>query len=175
MTAAPPGQDALRGLAEFNGRPADAARRALLDCCSAARWADDLVAGRPYRSAASLLRRSDRAVAALPQAGLAAALDGHPRIGDRAAAGRRWSGPEQAGVAAADPAALRALADGNQAYEQRFGHIYLVCAAGRTAAELLAVLRARLANDPATEWEVVRCELQKINRIRLAALLGGSA
>jgi 2-oxo-4-hydroxy-4-carboxy-5-ureidoimidazoline decarboxylase len=174
MTGAPPGQDAPLGLAEFNRLPAEAARLALLDCCPVARWADELVAGRPYRSAAGLLRRSDRAVAALPQADLAAALDGHPRIGDRAAASRRWSGREQAGVAAAGPATLRALADGNQAYEQRFGHIYLVCAAGRTAAELLAVLRSRLANDPAAEWEVVRSELQKINRVRLGKLLGGS-
>jgi 2-oxo-4-hydroxy-4-carboxy-5-ureidoimidazoline decarboxylase len=66
---------------------------------------------------------------------------------------------------------VQALADGNEAYEQRFNHIYLVCATGRSAGELLALLRERLGNDPGTEWEVVRRELAKINRIRLAGLL----
>ena len=86
-----------------------------------------------------------------------------------------WPGREQAGVASANEATLRALAAGNQAYERQFGHIYLVCATGRSAGELLALLRTRLDNDPDTEWGVVRSELQKINRIRLAKLLGGSA
>ncbi len=69
---------------------------------------------------------------------------------------------------------MQALADGNAAYERRFGHIYLVCATGRTAGELLALLTARLENDPDTEWGVVRSELQQINRIRLRKLLGGA-
>ena len=73
-----------------------------------------------------------------------------------------------------DGTTLRALAAGNEVYQRRFGHIYLVCATGRTAAELLALLRARLGNEPGAEWDVVRSELRKINRIRLGKLLGGS-
>ena len=85
-----------------------------------------------------------------------------------------WSRAEQAGLAGTAAATMQALADGNAAYERRFGHIYLVCATGRTAGELLALLTARLENDPDTEWGVVRSELQQINRIRLRKLLGGA-
>jgi 2-oxo-4-hydroxy-4-carboxy-5-ureidoimidazoline decarboxylase len=177
-------------LAEFNGLAGAEAGRALLLCCASARWAEAVAAGRPYPSVADLLRRSDGAVAVLEPADLHAALAGHPRIGDRAVAGAdgagadgagadsapaHWPGREQAGVASADEGTLRALAAGNQAYERQFGHIYLVCATGRSAGELLALLRTRLDNDPDTEWGVVRSELQKINRIRLVKLLGGSA
>ncbi len=76
---------------------------------------------------------------------------------------------------AADAATIGSLAEANAAYEQRFGHIYLVCASGRTGAELLALLQQRLGNDNETEWHVVRTELGKINRIRLGELLGGPA
>ena len=82
-----------------------------------------------------------------------------------------WSGREQAGVDRDDRALMQALADGNREYERRFGHIYLVCASGRSGAELLALLRGRLGNDPDAEWRVVRSELEKINRIRLERLL----
>jgi 2-oxo-4-hydroxy-4-carboxy-5-ureidoimidazoline decarboxylase len=109
-------------------------------------------------------------VARLAPADLEQALAGHPRIGERRGTDDR-SRREQAGVHGADPATIQALADGNQAYERRFGHIYLVCATGRSAGELLALLRERLGNDPATEWGVVRGELANINRIRLAQLL----
>jgi 2-oxo-4-hydroxy-4-carboxy-5-ureidoimidazoline decarboxylase len=160
------------GLDRLNALPAGQARSALLACCSAGRWAADVGSGRPYLSVGDLLARSDASVAGLAEADLEQALAGHPRIGDRA------SGPshqEQAGVRAADQATVQALADGNDAYERRFGHIYLVCATGRGGAEMLALLRERLANDPGTEWGVVRGELGKINRIRLLKLLEGVA
>jgi 2-oxo-4-hydroxy-4-carboxy-5-ureidoimidazoline decarboxylase len=109
-------------------------------------------------------------VTGLDPADLEQALAGHPRIGERHGADDR-SRREQAGVHGADPATIQALADGNQAYERQFGHIYLVCATGRSAGELLALLQERLGNDPGAEWAVVRTELAKINRIRLAKLL----
>jgi 2-oxo-4-hydroxy-4-carboxy-5-ureidoimidazoline decarboxylase len=109
-------------------------------------------------------------MAGLALADLEQALAGHPRIGDRRGADDR-SRREQAGVLGADPATVQALAEGNEEYERRFNHIYLVCATGRSAADLLALLRERLGNDPGTEWDVVRRELAKINRIRLAGLL----
>jgi 2-oxo-4-hydroxy-4-carboxy-5-ureidoimidazoline decarboxylase len=166
----------LAGLERLNGLPDGAAREELLACCSSARWAAEVASGRPFASADEIIARSDAAAAGLTQADLEQALAGHPRIGDRIgdrsrAGATAWSRQEQAGVAAADQAIVRALADGNEAYERRFGHIYLVCATGRSGAELLALLRERLGNDPAAEWDVVRRELGKINRIRLRKLL----
>jgi 2-oxo-4-hydroxy-4-carboxy-5-ureidoimidazoline decarboxylase len=169
---------------EFNRLADDAARQALRHCCSSGRWLDALVAGRPYPDVATLLAVSDAAVAELSEADLREAMAGHPRIGDRrvvAGAVRgagnaepaSWSSREQAGVGGADDDLLQALADGNRAYEQRFGHVYLACATGRDAAELLTFLHSRLGNDRETEFGVVASELAKINQIRLRKLLEG--
>lgn len=164
------------GLAAFNRLPADRARTELLACCASPAWAEQMLAARPYPSVEEVMALTDRAVAGLSEAELDAALAGHPRIGERTAAsdGRDWSSQEQAGVDGAVDSVRRALADGNRAYEQRFGHVYLVSASGRTADEMLALLHRRLGNDPATEWAVVREELAKINRIRLTKLLEGA-
>ncbi|PXX65100.1 2-oxo-4-hydroxy-4-carboxy-5-ureidoimidazoline decarboxylase [Nocardia tenerifensis] len=150
----------------------DAATEALLACCSSPEWARALVARRPYPSVEALLDAADAALAELPEAEIDRALAGHPRIGERA--GTPASAREQAGVAAAGEAVRSALADGNRAYEARFGHIYLVCASGRSGEELLAILEQRLGNDYYTERRVMREELAKINRIRLRALLAGA-
>ncbi len=131
------------GLESLNGLPAELARERMLACCSSRRWAAELAAGRPFASVDEILARSDQSVAGLTQADLEEALAGHPRIGDRSATeadggtqasdgvAAGWSGQEQAGVRAADQGTVRALAAGNQVYEERFGHIYLVCATGR--------------------------------------------
>ena len=159
-------------LAGFNAAPAADVRAALLECCSSPHWAAAIAAGRPYSSQAALYGAADEALAGLDDDELHAALAGHPRIGERARAGHSASsGREQAGVASSAAPTLDALADGNREYEARFGHVYLVCASGRSGAELLAVLRERLRNDPATEWDVTRAELSKINRLRLAELI----
>ena len=92
----------------------------------------------------------------------------------RAQAAADWSAPEQSGVDTRDVTAKQALAAANQQYEQRFGHIYLVRAVGRTGAELLEVLHDRLQNEPEDEWQVVRPELQKINALRLQQILAAS-
>jgi 2-oxo-4-hydroxy-4-carboxy-5-ureidoimidazoline decarboxylase len=162
------------GLDGFNHRPDEPARADLLSCCASPAWVDDMLAGRPYRSVDAVLERSDRATAGLSAAELDRALAGHPRIGERHRppdGGRDWSSAEQAGVADADTDVRARLADGNRAYEERFGHVYLVCATGRTAGEMLTLLDGRLRNDPDTERGVVRTELAKINRIRLRGLL----
>ena len=149
----------------------------LRSCCAAETWVAQVMRERPYESEAALLAASDRATAELDGDGLAQALAGHPRIGDAAAAhegdsrSASWSRGEQAGVAGAGPDLIGELAAANAAYERRFGHVYLVCASGRNAAELLAICRARLDNDPETEREVVLSELTKINRLRLGKLL----
>jgi len=159
-------------LETLNALPAERAREHLLACCSSGRWASNVTSGRPYASVGEILARSDESVARLDTGDLEQALAGHPRIG-AGTTGGGWSRREQAGVQGADQATIQALADGNHAYERRFGHIYLVCATGRSAAELLALLRQRLDHDPATEWGIVRGELGKINRIRLRRLLEG--
>jgi 2-oxo-4-hydroxy-4-carboxy-5-ureidoimidazoline decarboxylase len=172
------GEPGRISLAEFNAlAPADA-RRLLAGCCAAPRWAAQVTVGRPFESVGALLAASDAAVAGLGQQDLEQALAGHPRIGGAdgpegpgSSAAGHWSRQEQAGVDRSDQDVLAALTEGNQAYERRFGHIYLVCATGRSGVELLALLRQRLGNDAATEWGVVKSELEKINRIRLAQAL----
>lgn len=166
-------------LRQFNELPAAAAIQALYQCCSAPSWAERMAAGRPYCSPQDAIRQSSLIVASLSMSDLAQALADHPRIGGRPAAadapGRaaEWSRQEQALVSSADAETSRDLASANLEYEQRFGHIYLVCASGRTAKQLLTLLRSRLHNDARAEWQVVRSELQKINEIRLRQLLAG--
>lgn len=116
------------------------------------------------------LDRADRVLAELPEAEIDQALDGHPRIGGKA--DNPSSQREQAAVQSAGSDVLDALAEANRAYEEKFGHVYLVCATGRSAPELLAILEERLGNDPETERRVLRVELAKINRIRLNRMLG---
>jgi 2-oxo-4-hydroxy-4-carboxy-5-ureidoimidazoline decarboxylase len=167
-------------LTQFNDLAAAEARQALLACCSSPSWADRMTAARPYSSPRDAVIVSGQIIDAMTVADLTDALAGHPRIGARPdpehapARSAEWSRQEQALVSATNAHASRELAEANLEYERRFGHIYLVCASGRTALELLALLHGRLGNEPAAEWQVVRTELQKINEIRLAQLLEGS-
>lgn len=159
-------------LDDFNAASAASLRAQLGACCAAGAWIEAITDGRPYPDAAALDRASDAATAALDEAGLAQALAGHPRIGERPAGddGER-SRREQSGMNEAGQALRAAIAAANAEYERRFGHVYLVCATGRSAEELLAICQSRLANPPEAERGVVLTELAKINRLRLAAML----
>ena len=160
------------GLAAFNALDPVAAERALLACCASAGWARRVAGGRPYHAAEQLYAAADDAIAGLDAAGMAQALAGHPRIGERPTGpAHEASAREQAGVTGAAADVLAAIARGNAEYESRFGHVYLVCATGRSADELLAILTSRLGNDAVAEDGVTRAELAKINRIRLARML----
>ena len=161
-------------MARFDALPVAEAEDALLACCRSPVWARAVAAGRPYGAAGALLQAGDDALAALSEDEVDVALAGHPRIGERTAAAS-FSRGEQAGLSGAAAEVRDALAAGNRAYEERFGHVYLVCASGRSGEELLGVLQERLGNDPAVERRVLREELRKINRIRLASLAGGAA
>jgi 2-oxo-4-hydroxy-4-carboxy-5-ureidoimidazoline decarboxylase len=97
-------------------------------------------------------------------------MNEHPRIGDRAVRGG-MSAAEQSGASAASDEVRQGLADGNLAYEQRFGHIFLICASGLSGQEMLEQLRARLEHDDETERTVVREELRKITRLRMTKML----
>ncbi|MGW5260064.1 2-oxo-4-hydroxy-4-carboxy-5-ureidoimidazoline decarboxylase [Microbispora sp. NPDC004025] len=151
-------------------------REDLRSCCSCATWVAQVAARGPYEDLDGLRRASESAVAALDWDDVLEALAAHPRIGERPdGAGREaaWSRAEQAGTADAGRDVLGALREGNAAYESRFGHVYLVCAAGRTAGEMLALLHERLGHDEETERKVVREELAKIVDLRLAKLWEG--
>jgi allantoicase len=153
--------------------PAGQAEAELLACCASRAWARRLAAGRPYGGFPALVAAADAVWAGLDPQDWLEAFTAHPRIGERRPAGdpRRWSAGEQAGAAGADAVVLDALAEGNRAYEQRFGRVFLICATGRSAAEMLADLRRRLGNDPETELRVAAEEQRKITRLRLDKLV----
>ncbi|CAA0080587.1 Uric acid degradation bifunctional protein [Mycolicibacterium vanbaalenii] len=160
------------GLKDFNALSDRQRMHLLFEVCSSPIWARRVVAGSPFRDAEALYDRADRILAELPDAEIDAALDGHPRIGASVSAAHNPSSArEQARVADAGEAVKTALAAKNREYEDRFGYVYLVCASGRPADELLAILTDRLDNDPETERRVMRNELAKINRLRLERLL----
>ena len=138
----------------------------LLTCCASRRWAAAVADGRPYGSAERLLAAAGRAARALEWADVEEALAAHPRIGERT--GSAESRREQAGVGDGDRAAFAAA---NAEYEERFGHVFLIRASGRSGAEMLAELRERLTNDPAKERDVVHAELVKITELRLRRLV----
>lgn len=166
-------------LEELNALPAAGAEAAFLTCCGSTHWAREMAARRPFRGEAEVHAAADEVWRALDPADWDEAFRAHPRIGERKAAPAQgaqaaaWSSQEQAGAAAAGQDVAAALAEGNRAYEARFGRIYIVCATGKTAEEMLAILRARLANDPATELRAAAAEQAKITRLRLEKLLGG--
>ena len=164
------------GLPVLNALSTPEAERVLTACCASPRWASVVAAGRPYASPEQLFDAADDALADLDEDDVSRALSGHPRIGERAEGDPgAWSRREQSGLTGAGTSTLQALAEGNRSYEAKFGQVYLVCASGRGAEELLAVLQQRLRNDAVTERAVVRRELGLINRIRLGRLVEDSA
>jgi 2-oxo-4-hydroxy-4-carboxy-5-ureidoimidazoline decarboxylase len=153
----------------FNALPEAEATRRLLTCLSVPRWAAEVAADRPYPDYAALRARAAAAAADLSDADLAAALAGHPRIGERAGAGHEagFSAREQAHVDRDDADVMGELAEGNRDYEQRFGRVFLIRAAGRTSGEILTELRRRLANDDETERAETVAALRDIALLRL--------
>jgi len=165
----------MDGLSRLNDLSAERARAELARCCGASRWVEAMNARRPFRDRAALLSASDEVWWALGEADWREAFAHHPKIGDKPARSlastRRWAAGEQSGVEGASGEEVEALAEGNRAYEARFGYIFIVCATGKTAGEMLALLRARLPNDPAQEIRVAAGEQARITRIRLGKLL----
>jgi 2-oxo-4-hydroxy-4-carboxy-5-ureidoimidazoline decarboxylase len=162
------------GLDRLNALSGDDAERALHACCAATDWTQALAAGRPYPDRATLLTRSERLLSSLDWQQIRQALDAHPRIGERAAGSGReaaWSASEQSGMDSATADVKAALVEANRAYEDRFGHVFLIFATGRTDTEMLAAARERVGNDDETEAEIVRSELGKIVELRLRKLL----
>ena len=160
-------------LEEFNSTAADRLRPALAACCDVPRWVDAILAKRPYGDAAALTAVADQLLRELDDNEVDRALQAHPRIGDRpqgAGTEAGWSRNEQSGVGA-DPAVRQELAEGNRQYEDRFGRVFLICATGLSAAQMLDSLRTRLTHDDATEAAVVHEELRKIALLRLSKVV----
>lgn len=167
----------MDALKRIDGLAPAEALAAFLRCCGSRRWAEAMERGRPYASGPALLAGAERAFDTLRPEDWLEAFSHHPRIGDRGALGVRfaataaWSASEQHAVAGAGGDVLDALLRGNREYEARFGHIFIVCATGKSAPEMLELLRARLPNEPGAELELAAREQRKITAIRLAKLL----
>ena len=161
--------------------PREGAEAELFACCGSRAWASAMSVLRPWKTLAGVLSAADLVWRGLEPSDWLEAFQAHPRIGEKQARhvesavdarAQGWAENEQSGVAAAAAETLAALAEGNGAYHERFGYIFIVCATGKSADEMLALLRARLGNDAATELGIAAEEQRKITRIRLEKLLG---
>jgi 2-oxo-4-hydroxy-4-carboxy-5-ureidoimidazoline decarboxylase len=158
-------------LAEWNSLGLDEASEVILPCNGSPVWATLVAYNRPFDSPLSLFAASDRIWTSLPEEDWQEAFDSHPRLGEsrpKAATAQsvNWSSQEQS-VADPDEAAREALAEGNRVYEEKFGRIFLLCATGRSAAEMLVILRQRMQNDAATELREAAEQQRLITQLRL--------
>jgi 2-oxo-4-hydroxy-4-carboxy-5-ureidoimidazoline decarboxylase len=160
----------------INSMPPDDAGAAFLLCSGSHRWAERMLARRPFASADQLFATADQVWTALGCDDLLEAFAAHPRIGDLDELRKKFAptaalaSREQAGVVGAGDDILRQLADGNRRYEERFGYIFIVCATGKSAAEMLDILNVRLRNTPERELAIAAAEQAKITRLRMEKL-----
>jgi 2-oxo-4-hydroxy-4-carboxy-5-ureidoimidazoline decarboxylase len=160
-------------LARWNGLPQEEAAREILACCGSRTWAASMAAQRPIRDESSLLATSDTIWRSVGESDWLEAFRSHPRIGEThkekvaPAQSSTWSEQEQQKAATIDEAVKLALKWGNREYEQKFGRIFIVCATGKSASEILEILRRRLHNDEATELQLAAEEQRQIMHIRL--------
>lgn len=163
-------------LETLNALPAAEAKTVLLACCGSPRWAAAVADRRPFRDLGHLREAADEAWWALDEADWLEAFAAHPRIGERAAGGAahaRWSAGEQADAQRAEQAVRDEVARLNVDYERRFGHVFLICASGKSGEAILGELRRRLDESPAAELRTAAEEQAKITRLRLERLIEG--
>ena len=160
-------------LAQWNGLPADEAAQQILPCCGSKAWARGVAARRPVADEATLLAASDEIWRGLRASDWIEAFSTHPRIGESeapktaSAQSAAWSAQEQRDAASPQDAVALALAEGNRAYEERFGRLFIICATGKSASQILDHLRRRLENDSDTELREAAEEQRKITNLRL--------
>ena len=154
----------MSGLAAINAMAEEEAGAAMLACCGSKRWARRMAERRPFSSEADLFADAGRIWGDLSEEDWLEAFAAHPKIGARASG---QAAAEQEGVRGASPETLAALARANREYEDRFGYIFIVCASGRSAEEMLDLCRRRLHNAPAEELKMAAEEQRKITRLRL--------
>jgi allantoicase len=166
-----------RKLEWLNTLPVGAATQAFLTCCGSTSWAEQMANARPYNSLETLQERADTIWAGLEEDDWLEAFTAHPKIGERKAEGtqsqkaEKWSEQEQSGTESAATEVIDELLAKNVAYQERHGFIFIVCASGKSAAEMLAMLEDRLDNDRTTEIENAAEEQRKITGLRLEKLL----
>jgi len=163
-------------LANWNFADEPEALDAMIACCGARRWAAAMVATRPLGSIVALSEAADEVWGKMEEADWMEAFACHPRIGERKAArataqSMAWSRQEQAAAAGAEERVLSELTDDNALYEKQFGFTYIVCATGKSAEEMLAILKQRLTNDRATELREAAEQQRQIMQIRLGKWL----
>ncbi|HEV7375736.1 MAG TPA: 2-oxo-4-hydroxy-4-carboxy-5-ureidoimidazoline decarboxylase [Pyrinomonadaceae bacterium] len=163
----------------MNALSTEEAEAELLKCCGSTLWARRMAEVRPFQELQGLLANADSIWWALEKEDWLEAFSRHPKIGEKeseraqARAARNWSEQEQSGTHSADEETRRALADANREYAQKFGYIYIICATGKTADEMLFILKERLHNDADKEIRVAAEEQLKITHLRLQKLLEG--
>ncbi len=164
-------------LEKLNKVPRETAQNRFLDCCGSRRWAHLMTEARPFAGLNELLERATRIWQSLEPQDWLEAFASHPKIGSKKAAPKqqaqaaRWSKGEQSGTETAPEKILDELAEANCLYEKRFGYIFIVCATGKRAEEMLEICRKRLKNEPPTELRLAAEEQRKITEIRLKKLL----
>ncbi|WP_042164364.1 2-oxo-4-hydroxy-4-carboxy-5-ureidoimidazoline decarboxylase [Streptomyces sp. NBRC 110035] len=159
-----------QGLARFNALEESAALAVLHEVCASTAWAHRLLAARPYATADDLYAAADTAMIGLTAADLDEAMAGHPPIGGPRP-GDPASAREQSGMTSAPDRLKAEMLELNLAHQEKFGHVFLICATGRTGEQMRDAARERIGNTPEQERETVRAELGRINRVRLARLV----
>jgi 2-oxo-4-hydroxy-4-carboxy-5-ureidoimidazoline decarboxylase len=160
----------------FNILPPEGKKAALLKCCGSSKWAEFLAEQFPFASRDEMKKESDRIWFGLGEEDWKKAFSIHPKIGDMESLNKKfastaaWAGTEQSGVTRAGPGILQQLKDGNEAYEKKFGYIFIVCATGKSAEQMLSMLQGRLLNNPANEISIAAQEQNKITHLRLDKL-----
>ena len=159
-------------LAEINSMARGLAEAELMRCCGSRQWAEKVAAGRPFMTREALFESAREIWFVLEKNDWLEAFSHHPRIGERQlrekfASTAQWAEQEQKGANSASESVLQALASGNAEYERRFGRVFLVCATGKSADEMLKLLEQRLPNDPELELMIAVGEQAKITQIRL--------
>ena len=164
-------------LEELNELTAQNAESEFLKCCGSGGWAQAMAAARPFATEEELLAKADDISASLADEDWLQAFRAHPKIGEKKAVTvqslqeQSWSSQEQSAIQSASADTVAQLAEGNHKYEKKFGFIFIVCASGKSSAEMLAILNNRLDNDPRTELSAAAQEQHKITRLRLEKLL----
>jgi OHCU decarboxylase len=166
-----------RGLEGLNSVEPTEAEKELLKCCGSNNWARRMVAERPFTSLGELLESADRVWWPLAPRDWLEAFHSHPKIGETKAAAataaeaQKWAEDEQSGTRNSAQETMDALAQLNREYEEKFGYIFIVCASGKSSAEMLRILRQRLGNNPAEELRIAAAEQAKITQLRLRKLI----
>ena len=164
-------------LHELNTLPKPQLKSELLKCCGSTAWVDRMLPFFPADDLVELLEDAEEQWYKCSQDDWKQAFSQHPRIGDleslekKFASTAQWASGEQSGVSTANRQTIEALVKGNQEYEQNFGYIFIVCATGKSAEEMLSMLQSRMQNDPNTEIEIAAEEQNKITKLRLEKLL----